>query len=120
MQARQAIASLDWILEFFGKKGERWTPTHFEDSDGRRCILSALNEKGDESAEHYLYRALIRHPLFDSWPYSLPANQQGWRCGLMWFSARCDGGFKDIRALILAARALAQADLATETERPAA
>ena len=38
----QALQVLDLLLDYFGDDGERWTRDHYDDGDGRRCLVGAL------------------------------------------------------------------------------
>jgi hypothetical protein len=95
----QAIAVLDLLTEFFGEFGHRWISGMHEDRYGGRCLVSAVHHVSTEAqisgddAEDYLFRAL-------------PAGA----IDIDIYNDDCRS-YDEIRSLILAARALAQAEL---------
>jgi hypothetical protein len=110
----KAAQMLDLLLEYFGKRGERWTRDRYNDGHGRRCLVGALSylrcKHGvpSESAEFFLHEA-IKQGL----PYR--------RGGLVYFNDRCRT-FAELRSVIVKARAVAvrEAELGPERERAAA
>jgi len=103
---------LDDLLDFFGPGGEQWRRCAYEDEEGNRCLAGAVQLIGDSRNSRdsgmtdYLSAAI--------WP----RRSREWcydRVGF--FNDHCKG-FGRIRAVILKARKLAQAD-AAPPKRPA-
>ncbi len=98
----KALAVLDLLTEFYGEFGHRWISGMFEDRYGGRCLVSAVHHvrteagiSGDET-EHYLRRAI-------------PADA----ADIDTFNDDCRS-YDEIRAVIVAARDIAQAELARQ------
>jgi hypothetical protein len=95
----KAIAVLNLLTEFFGEFGHRWISGMYEDRYGGRCLVSALDhvrteaEIGSDGTEHYLRRAL-------------PAAA----ADIDTFNDDCRS-YDEIRAVIVAARDIAQAEI---------
>jgi hypothetical protein len=119
----KAVQALDAMLEFFDG-GSRWTRGELVTGDGQaRCLVGALrhvrNElriRGDGTV-HYLRDAA--QPDYDDLEICLPlllwSNRERDDADLMGFN---DGStYDEVRALIVAARALAQAELDAAGER---
>lgn len=93
----KAIAVLDLLTEFFGEFGHRWISGMFEDRYGGRCLASALHhvrteaEISGDGTEHYL---------------AMPAGPSD----LDIFNDDCRS-YDEIRAVIVAAREIAQAEI---------
>jgi hypothetical protein len=103
----QAVRVLDLLLEYFGDDGERWTRDHYDDGDGRRCLVGALSylrckhRIPSESAECFLHEAMKQGP---------PPR----RGGLVYFNDRCES-FAELRAVIVEARAIALGEAERES-----
>jgi hypothetical protein len=103
----QAVQILDLLLDYFGDDGERWTRDHYDDGDGRRCLVGALSylrrkhRIPSESAECFLHEAMKQ---------GLP-RQRG---GLVYFNDRCQS-FAELRAVIVEARAIALGEAERES-----
>jgi len=103
----QALQVLDLLLDYFGDDGERWTRDHYDDGDGRRCLVGALSylrrkhRIPSESAECFLHQAMRQ---------GLPAR----RGGLVYFNDRCQS-FAELRAVIVEARAIALGEAERES-----
>jgi hypothetical protein len=101
----KAILVLGLLTEFFGEFGHRWISGMYADSYGGRCLVSALYDiraqakiAGDET-EYYIYQAI---------PPSAEDIEP--------FNDDCRS-YDEIRAVILAARDLAQAELDAAGDR---
>lgn len=105
----RAISVLTTMLEFFAG-GQRWIKDSMFDQDGNRCLIGArLRVQGQlgiegRDASHYLRMAVA--------PFErLPSDIH-----LMLFNDRC-ATYDEIRAAILKARDLAQAELDGQSDR---
>jgi len=101
----KAVQVLDLLLEYFGDRGERWTPDRYDDGQGRRCLVGALHylrcqhRVSSESAERFLHEAIKQGR-----PYR--------RGGLVYFNDRCQS-YAELRSAIIEARTLALRDAVT-------
>ena len=122
----KAIVVLDAMLEFFNS-GERWTRGAFLNGAGQRCLIGALRyvrwqqHIRGAGVENYLRGALIERIAedIDGWPH--PASTL-WRCDggdtvLMCYNDTSAAGYDEVRALIVEARALAEAELYAPGDR---
>jgi len=102
-RASQAVQVFDQMLEFFGEDGAHWLQGRMHDTEGRRCLVGALD---DLCARPRVLRLAV-------WDFLEAAisTPQGGGFVLTWYNDRARS-FADVRALILKARALAleQAD----------
>jgi hypothetical protein len=119
----KAIAILDAMLEYF-EGGRRWTRGMLRDQHQHRCLIGALRHVRRQQhirgagTEHYLRAAFwtfdpLREDLADPLIASIIVR---WRAlepddrDLMNYNDDADS-YDDVRALIIEARALAQAEL---------
>jgi hypothetical protein len=124
----KAIAVLDAMLEFFAG-GKRWTRGKMVTYDGRnRCLVGALQHiraelgiRGDntvallESALRQHHPNLLYYLFKPSHDYRPRYDFQKLR-RLMWFNDRCQR-YQQVRAVIVKARAAAEAELNAKRER---
>jgi hypothetical protein len=109
----EAIRMLDLLLVFFGD-GEGWARHTLNDGRGGRCLLGALECLEREchvscaAAGDYLRDAIRRRPPP---PELLPFLALRFTAIVLWGFNDMSTNFADVRAVILEARALAQADL---------
>jgi hypothetical protein len=116
----KAILVLDAMLEFFSG-GKRWTRGRMATSDGRnRCLVGALQHiraelgiRGDGTAE-LLENALPQHHPYPFYDLLKPRDLWTLR-HLTYFNDR--RSYRQVRAVIVKARAAAQAELAAERQR---
>jgi hypothetical protein len=101
----KAVQVLDLLLGFFGDHGEHWLQHRLGDGTGKRCLVGALGcvrrhhgFKGD-GAGHYLADAIPRRIAT-----------------LIAFNDDAREDFAEIRALIVRARDMAQAELAATAQ----
>jgi hypothetical protein len=92
----KAVHVLDLLLEFFGESGAHWTRGHYQDGDGRRCLVGALDylrrkhRVPSEGAKYFLQEAMPRR-----------------RFALVYFNDHRCRSFAELRSIIVNARALA-------------
>jgi hypothetical protein len=95
----RAVQVFDQMLEFFGEDGANWLQGRMRDAEGRRCLYGALDHLCAK-------RRVLRIAVEDLLEAAMPGKREL----LPWYNDHC-GGFADVRALILKARALAGHDL---------
>jgi hypothetical protein len=120
----KAIAVLDAMLEFFDG-GKRWTRGMLRDHHHQhRCLIGALRHIRQQQrirgagTEHYLRDAMIARaddldPLTDLWVLGVGMACDG---DLMRYND-VSADYAGVRALIVEARAIAQAELDAAAER---
>ena len=101
----KAVQMLDMLLEFFGEDGRRWVAGEWRNDRGNRCLVGAMshlrrvmNLKGDTAGD-YLREVLPFCPKASPFAYGR----------ILGFNDNCSS-YDEIRAVILKARALAQAE----------
>ena len=106
----EAIAVLDGMLEFFDG-GRRWTTGSLRDLSGRRCLIGALShlratlDIRRDPAAYYLHCAADPFAAVND-----DSRQAETEVYLMLYNDEC-GDYSSVHALIIKARALAQAEL---------
>jgi hypothetical protein len=110
----KAVLLLDSLLQFFGDNGEHWIRQRLDDGNGNRCLVGAMEyirRNGHPGARRitadYISAAIRPRPVKD-------VSQR-----LIAFNDRCKN-FDELRAVIIEARKLAQADAAQSEPQPAA
>jgi hypothetical protein len=115
----KAIQMLDMLLEFFGEEGQRWITGEWHDDHGNRCLASAMAHlravmklRGDTAGD-YLRAAIPPDSVL------LPRGVLLVSYGpIEDFNDDCRS-YEEIRAVILKARDLAQAEFDRQ-RKPAA
>jgi hypothetical protein len=121
----KAILVLDAMLEFFDS-GRRWTRGEFHNQGGHRCLIGALRHVRRQQrilaagTEYYLRAAMIEagRPLDQHTGLSPLAVACVTLSDLMNYNDLADS-YDEVRRLIVAARARAQAELDAARNRPA-
>lgn len=113
----EAIAVLDGMLEFFDG-GRRWTTGSLRDLSGRRCLIGALShlratlDIRRDPAAYYLHCAADPFAAVND-----DSRQAASEVYLMLYNDEC-GDYASVHALIIKARALAQAELDAAVTSP--
>ena len=113
----EAIAVLDGMLEFFDG-GRRWTTGSLRDLSGRRCLIGALShlratlDIRRDPAAYYLHCAADPFAAVND-----DSRQSETEVYLMLYNDEC-GDYGSVHALIIKARALAQAELDAAVTSP--
>lgn len=102
----KAVQMLDMLLEFFGEDGQRWIRGAWNDPHGNRCLVGVMTHLRkvmnlkSSTAGTYLRRVLpVPVGLFRTMRHSR----------IQEFNDECPS-FKEVKAVILEARDLAQAE----------
>jgi hypothetical protein len=109
---QKAVQMLDMLLEFFGEEGRRWIRGDWHDPSGRRCIAGAMAYVGrimnlkHHHAGYYLLEVLPFCPKTSPFTHGRIVS----------FNDAC-ASYDEIRAVILKARELAQAEFERQRDQ---